>query len=119
MAGISVARANAMLDTELSGTLNLRLYTVAPTSTTSGTEVTGAAYIAQVIAFSAASSGTKTQAGGVNFPAATANYSAPVVAWAITDGSGNIKFFLTFTSITVNSGDQVQFPTATIAVSLA
>jgi hypothetical protein len=119
MAGITQARANAMLDTELSGTLNLRLFTVAPTPTTAGTEVSGSGYGPQTIAFSAASGGVKVQSGAVTFPAATSNYSAPVVAWAITDGTGNQKFFLAFTPITVNSGDQISFPTGTIQVSLS
>jgi hypothetical protein len=119
MAGITQARANAMLDTELSGTLNLHLYTVAPTSTTTGTEVSGSAYVAQTITFNSSSAGIKTQAGTVSFPAASANYSAPVVAWAITDGSTNQKFFLSFTGISVVTGDQITFPAGTIQVSLS
>jgi hypothetical protein len=119
LAGIAQARANAMLDTELSGTLNLRLYTTAPTSTTAGTETSGGGYAAQTIAFNASSAGVKTQAGAVNFPAATANYTSPIVAWGITDGSGNLKFFLGITSTTVNSGDQIQFAAGTIQVSLS
>ena len=120
MAGISQTRANAMLDTELSGTLNLRLYTVAPTATTNGTEVSGSAYAAQTIAFSASSAGVKTQSGAVNFPAATSNYSATVVAWGITDATTQVKFFLVLGSpITVLTGDQITFPASTISVTLA
>ena len=87
----------------------VRLYTAAPTATSNGTETSGGGYAAQSITFNAPSAGSIAQAADVSFPAATSNYSAPIVAWAVTDGSGNILIFLAVSSFSVNSGDQVKF----------
>jgi hypothetical protein len=120
MAGLNQTRANAMLDTELTGTLQVRLFSVAPTATTAGTEISGSAYAPQTITFAASSAGTKAQSADVNFPACTtASYT--IVAWAVTDGSGNQKVFRSFTAITVNIGDIVKFLVASnpITINLA
>lgn len=119
MAGITVAVANAMLNTELGGSCTLHLYSTAPTSTTTGTEITGSGYVAQSIGFTGAAGGVKTQAGEVDFPAATVVYANPVVAWAIIDSSGRQAFFRSFPAIGVGPGDQIKFPTGTIIITLA
>jgi hypothetical protein len=120
MAGLNQVRANAMLDTELSGTMQVRLFSTAPTAATSGTEITGSSYSPQTVTFGSAAGGVKTQNIDVSFPACTsAGYN--IVGWAVTDGSGNQKIFRAFTSITVAIGDVVKFLVASnpITVSLA
>jgi hypothetical protein len=109
MSGIQQAKANSVLDSLLTGTMVVRLYTAAPTATTNGTETSGSGYVAQTITFNAAAGGSKAQSADVNFPAATSNYAAPIVGWAVTDGSGNILIFLAVSSFSVLSGDQVKF----------
>lgn len=117
MSGIQVAKANSTLDGLLTGTMNLRLYTTAPTTTTNGTEMSGSGYVLQTITFNASSGGSKVQAADVTFPAATSNYASPIVAWAVTDGSGNILIYLPITSLTINSGDTVRFLVASNPVT--
>ena len=48
--------------------LYLALYTVAPTDSTAGTEVTGSGYVRQPVTWSAASSGICTNSGAIEFP---------------------------------------------------
>lgn len=72
----------------------LGLYTVAPTDSTSGTEVTGGSYARQQITWNAASAGSITNNGNLVFPTATALWGT-VLAVAILDAStvGNILFY--------------------------
>ena len=69
------------------------LYTVAPTDTGGGTEVTGGAYARQTSTFnvSGTSPTTATNAAAVEYPTATANYGT-VVAVGIVDAltGGNV-----------------------------
>lgn len=119
MAGIKQTRANAILDSELGGTRQVRLFTVAPTATTAGTEAAGGGYAPQTISFAAAAGGQKAQSADVTFPAATADWTSPVVAWAITDGSGVQYAFRAITALPVLAGDVVKFTAGTIVVTLA
>jgi hypothetical protein len=118
MAGIQQSAANSILDTLLAAGYTMRLYTVAPTVTTNGTEVSGSSYVPTAISFSAASAGSKTQNADCVFAACTA---APytINGWAITDLSNVIKVFRAFTALTVNIGDTVRFASGTVVVSLA
>lgn len=123
MAGLPVARANVLANSELgespSAARVLRLYTVAPTATSSGTEVSGGGYAAQTITFGANdSSGTSHQSADINFPANTgALYN--IVAWAVTDSAGtNMYVFMTFGSLAVATGSIVQFLVASNPISV-
>jgi hypothetical protein len=119
MPGIKTTRANAILDSELGGTLYLALYTVAPSAAAGGTEVSGGSYAREIITMGAAASGVKSSTGPVTFTAATAGWGT-VVAWAICDASsgGNQKAFKSITGIVVNNLDQVTVPSGNVSVSL-
>ena len=103
------------------------LYTVCPTDSTAGTEVTGGSYArvavtAGLAAFAGTQSAGSTTAssgtGGTTsnnavwtFPTPTAGWGT-VVCWAITDAAtaGNIWIYSALTvSKTINNGDSVSF----------
>lgn len=99
-------------------TVYAALYTVAPSDSTAGTEVTGGSYARKVITFAAASAGTTSNSANVDFdnmPAAT------VVAVAVMDAitSGNLLYWGTLTtSRTVTAGDSIRIATGALVVSL-
>jgi len=99
-------------------TVYAALYTVAPSDTGGGTEVTGGSYARQTITFSAASSGSTSNNTNVDFntmPAAT------VVAVAILDANtaGNFLYWGTLTSSrTVTAGDSIRIASGALVVSL-
>ena len=104
-------------------TLYVALYTVAPTDTGGGTEVTGGSYARQSGAFTV--SGTNpTQASNsaaIEYPTATANYGT-VVAVGIFDASssGNLLAYANLTaSKVVSTGDVFRFNAGDLDVTLA
>jgi hypothetical protein len=83
------------------------LYTVAPTDSTGGTEVTGGSYARVAGSFGAASGGSCSNDAAVAFAAPTADWGT-VVAFAICDSStsGNILYWGDLTaSRTILNGD--------------
>ena len=99
-------------------TTYLALYTVAPTDSTSGTEVTGGSYARQAISFNAASSGAATNDANVDFSGMP---TATVVAVAICDDltSGNILIYGSLTSSrSVVSGDTLRISSGDLSISL-
>jgi hypothetical protein len=99
-------------------TTYLALYTVAPTDSTSGTEVTGGSYARQAISFNAASSGAATNDANVDFSGMP---TATVVAVAICDAltSGNILVYGSLTSSrSVVSGDTLRISSGDLSISL-
>jgi hypothetical protein len=86
------------------------LFTVAPTDSTTGTEVTGGSYARVSTApadWTAASGGSLNNGNAVTFPAPSANWGT-VVAFAICDAStaGNQLYWGDLTaSRTINNGD--------------
>jgi len=132
MAAKSQILDNAMLTLLLtngtytpSATVYAALYTVAPTPTTSGTEVAGNGYSRTAVAFSAPSAGSTSNSGTVTFPAATGPGWGTIVACAIcnaTVASGSpdstILYFGNLTSSkTVGGGDTVSFSGTSLAVT--
>jgi len=104
-------------------TLYVALYTVAPTDTGGGTEVSGGAYARQSAAFTV--SGTNpTQASNsaaIEYPTATANYGT-VVAVGVFDAltSGNLLAYANLTaSKVVSTGDVFRFNAGDLDVTLA
>lgn len=100
-------------------TVYAALYTVAPTATTPGTEVSGGSYARQAATFGAAAAGSISNSGAVTFPVATAAWGT-VVAAAICDAAaaGNILYFGNLTaSKTVGIGDQLNFAAAALTVT--
>lgn len=105
-------------------TVYVALYTVAPTPSSAGTEVTNVAtaYARQAVTFGAPASGVCQNSAPVAFPVATAAYGAPIVACAILDnggyGLGNILYFGNLgTPKTVGNGDQVNFAALALSVT--
>ena len=97
----------------------LALFTVAPTDTGGGTQVSTGGYARQAITFGAASGGAIANTVAVSFTASGAAYGA-VVAIGIFDALtvGNMLAWAPITSATVNDGDTLQFPIGDIDVTL-
>jgi hypothetical protein len=99
-------------------TVYAALYTVAPSDSSAGTEVTGGSYARQAITFSAASSGSTSNNTNVDFntmPAVT------VVSVAILDAStsGNMLYHGTLTTNrTVLAGDSIRIASGALVISL-
>lgn len=100
------------------------LYTVAPTPTTAGTEVStagGTLYTRVVATFSAAATAATSNSVAITFPVAGAPWGT-VVAASITDsatvGAGNVLYFgnLTVPKV-VGVGDQINFSIGTLSVT--
>lgn len=123
--------SNALLDHVLTNTAYVSptnvyaaLYTVAPTATTPGTEVTtagGTLYNRVAAVFNAAAAGATSNNGAITFPVAGAAWGL-VVAAAVTDnaapGVGNILYFGGLTANkNVGVGDQLSFANGALTIS--
>lgn len=127
MPGISDYLENKLLDGTVKATtytapanVYLGLYTTAPTSSTSGTEVTGSGYSRQLITFgTAAANGSITNTANVSFTASGGNWGL-LPGSAILDAStgGNIMYFSSLNRV-VNDGDTLNFQTGKITVSMS
>jgi hypothetical protein len=102
-------------------TVYAALFTVAPSDTGGGTEVSGGAYARQSMAFSVSGTGTlATNSAAVEYPTATADYGT-VVAVGIFDAasSGNLLAYANLTtSKTVSSGDVFRFNAGDVDITL-
>ena len=131
MSGVSNYAATEMLNASLvvpgytfPSALYLALYTVTPSASMAGTEVTGGAYARQGVTFAAASGTPITSVGPTasmtTFPTATASWDV-LVAFGLLDASvgGNLWFFGPLTTPrTININDTIQFPENSLTVSL-
>lgn len=94
------------------------LFTVTPGEAAGGTEVTGGSYARQIATFGAASSGSTTNSGNIdytNMPAAT------TVAIGIFDAltSGNMLLYGALTTNkTTDAGDTLRIATGSLSVSI-
>ena len=101
-------------------TLYLALYTVAPTDTGGGTEVSGTAYARQTVAFTGTND-TASNTSAVEFPTAGASWGT-IVAVGIFDAltSGNLLAYGNLTdSKTIASGDVFRVPAGDLDITLA
>ena len=101
------------------GTKYLALYTVAPTDSSAGTEVTGGGYARQTVTLTTSGSDT-TNSAAVEYPTATAGYGT-VVAVAVLDASsgGNMLAYASLTaSKTIATGDVFRVPAGDLDMSL-
>ena len=99
------------------------LYTVAPSDSGGGTEVSGSGYARQSVTFDAAATpgGTTSNTGAVSFTASGGAFGT-VVAIGIFDAvsSGNLLWHGTMTaSKTVDDGDTLEFSIGNIDLTLA
>lgn len=88
------------------------LYTVAPTASGGGTEVSGGGYGRQPVVFTAPSNGVVSNVSDVNFPIAGTDWGT-IVAFGICDASsgGNIMYYGNLSAPrSVLTNDQVRFP---------
>jgi hypothetical protein len=100
-------------------TVYVALYTVAPTDSTTGTEVTGGGYVRQSASFTTTASDT-TNASAIEWPTATADYGT-VVAVAVLDASssGNMLAFAALdTNKTISTGDVFRIPAGDLDITL-
>lgn len=96
------------------------LFTAAPNDAGGGTEVSGNGYARQVMAFSAASSGSISNSGSVEFPTATGSQGT-ISHMGLFDASssGNLLAYGALTaSKTVGSGDVFRFNASSVTISL-
>ncbi len=98
------------------------LYTVAPTDTGGGTEVSGGSYVREAITFSVSGTApaTATNSADIEFPEATANWGT-VVAAGVFDAStgGNLLAYSNLTtSKAVSTGDVLRFNTGALDITL-
>lgn len=100
-------------------TVYVALYTVAPTDSSVGTEVTGGGYVRQSASLTTTASDT-TNASAIEWPTATADYGT-VVAVAVLDASssGNMLAFAALdTNKTISTGDVFRIPTGDLDITL-
>ena len=101
------------------GTKYLALYTVAPTDSSTGTEVTGGSYARQTVTLTTSGSDT-TNSAAVEYPTATAGYGT-VVAVAVLDAStgGNMLAFASLSANkTIATGDVFRVPAGDLDIAL-
>jgi hypothetical protein len=130
MAGFSDYLEDKVLDHVFGGTaytapttLYVALYTVAPTDTGGGTEVSGGGYVRKTAAFTVSGTNptTASNSAAVEYPTATANYGT-VVAVGIFDAlsGGNLLAYANLdTSKVVSTGDVFRFNTGDLDITLA
>jgi hypothetical protein len=100
-------------------TLYLALYTVAPTDTGGGTEVSGGSYVRQSCAFTV-SGNLATNTSAVEWPTATGSWGT-IVAVGVFDAStsGNLLAYGNLaTSKTIASGDVLRIPAGDLDITL-
>jgi len=95
------------------------LFTVAPTESGGGTEVSGGSYARQTVTFSAPAPDSVSNTADVTFPVATAAWG-DIVAFAIMDqpSGGNMLYFANLTAPrTIGISDQFRFPAGQLVVT--
>jgi hypothetical protein len=118
-----VAVLNTMRATTLtSWTPYVALYTVAPTDTTQGTEVTGGNYARQAVTFGTPPAGNPaSMSNTVAVSWTNVTWSGTVVAWAIcassTLNADDAKYWLGGISKVVAATDTVQFAIGALTVT--
>ena len=130
MAGFSDYLEDKVLDHVFGGnaytapsTLYVALYTVAPTDTGGGTEVSGGGYVRKSGTFTVSGTNptTASNTAAIEYPTATADYGT-VVAVGILDASssGNLLAYANLTSSkVVSSGDVFRFNAGDLDITLA
>jgi len=100
-------------------TVYAALYTVTPSDSAAGTEVTGNNYARTAITFGAPSGGVTSNSAAVTFPTPSGSWGT-VVAWAVCDAStgGNILYWSDQTpSKAIAANDTVQFAIGALVIS--
>lgn len=97
----------------------IALYTVAPTDSTAGTEVTGGSYARQAVSMSVTGD-TASNTASVEWPEATASWGTVVAAAVMTASTGGtiIAYGALTASKDISSGDVFRFPAGAFDVTL-
>ena len=100
------------------------LFTVIPSDSTGGTEVTNASsgYTREATTFVTAgltSPGRSSNSAAVNFTTVAGGATLTVVGWGLMDAitAGNVLYWATVTSTVLEVGDQATFPAANIVIT--
>lgn len=99
-------------------TIYVALYSVAPTDSGGGTQLTGGSYARQLATFSASSSGATSNSSNIDF---TGMPAATTVAIGIFDAitSGNLLLWGTLTTNkTTDAGDTLRIATGDLDISI-
>jgi hypothetical protein len=103
-------------------TVYVGLFTVAPTDTGGGTEVSGSGYARKSAAFTVSGTATlATNSAAIEFDAATGSWGT-IVAIAVFDAltTGNMLAFADLTtSKTIATGDVLRIPTGDLDITLS
>jgi|TARA_B100001057_G_scaffold394187_1_gene403303 hypothetical protein len=104
-------------------TLYAALFTVAPSDTGGGTEVSGGGYVRKTAAFTVSGTNptTATNGSAIEYPTATGNYGT-VVAVGVFDASssGNLLAYANLdSSKVVSTGDVFRFNAGDLDITLA
>ena len=115
--------ANAVLrNTSYTSPANVyaSLYSVAPTVSTAGTELTGNGYARQLTTFDVPSAGATVSNVAVSFGAASGNNWPTVVAFGIVDASssGNILFYKSISGRNIQIGDELVIDSGDITITI-
>ena len=94
------------------------LYTVAPTDSTAGTEVTGGSYARQAITFSAASGGATSNTGDVDFTGMPAATTVAVAIHTASTGGTMLMYGTLTTNKTTDAGDTLRIATGDLDISI-
>lgn len=100
-------------------TVYVGLFTVTPSDTGGGTEVSGSSYARQSVTFAVASGGSTSNSAIVTFPTATGSWGT-VVAFGLFDAlsGGNLLYWSALNSNrTVSFGDTASFTVGSLVVT--
>jgi hypothetical protein len=101
------------------GTVYVAAYTVAPTDSTTGTEVSGNGYARQSAGFTTTNN-LSTNTSAIEYPTATGNWGT-IVAVAVLDASssGNMLAYASLSSNkTIETGDVLRIPAGDLDITL-
>lgn len=100
-------------------TVYVSLYSTEPTTSTSGTEITGNGYARQSVTYSAPVEGLIESTGNVVFTC-TGNDWPTVVAVGMTDADtgGNIMFFETIPGRNINVNDEFKIDAGDLTITI-
>lgn len=102
------------------------LFTVIPSDSTGGTEVTQASsgytrIASTFVTAGATTAGRSVNTGAVNFTTVAGGATITIVGWGLIDtvtfGAGNVLYWATVTSTSLNVGDQATFPAGSIVIT--
>lgn len=95
------------------------LFTVAPSDSTAGTEVTVGAYTRLATTFVTSSGGSTNNATAKSFATAATAYT--IIGWglldAATQGVGNLLYYTTVTTVAIGVGDQPTIAASAITIT--